>query len=257
MAREWTHGPVVAGTFYPSDPGVLKEAVGSMLGSARAATLGGRIRGLVVPHAGYVYSGPVAASAFALIEPETLDRLVLIGPSHFHRFDGVATLDASWWRTPLGAVDVAPAPERARVLNEAFAREHCLEVQLPFLQHLGCGAAVVPLLTGFAGAVMVAGVLDELVDDGAVLLVSTDLSHYEDYETARALDRATADAVVGGDAGGLPWSAACGLIGLQAAVLLAQRRSWSTHLIDLRNSGDTAGDKQSVVGYGAFAFTLP
>lgn len=259
MERGTTHGPVVAGTFYPADAETLRDTVSRLLGQAQPPNLEGRLRGLIVPHAGYIYSGPVAATAYALLESGTFDEVILIGPSHFERFEGVASLDASRWRTPLGAVPLGEMPAAAGVAprKEAYRREHSLEVQLPFLQVTVNAFSLVPLLTGFVEAHVVTDVLDDLVTEGSLLIVSTDLSHYEDYETARRLDRATADAVVLRDAEGLRRESACGLTGLQAAVGLAQGCGWKVQLLDLRNSADTAGSRRRVVGYGAFAIVQP
>jgi AmmeMemoRadiSam system protein B len=249
----------VAGTFYPADRQVLRDTVLELLDQARTPDLQGHLRGLIVPHAGLVYSGPVAATAYSLLEGRVFDRIVLVGPSHFERFDGIAALDASQWRTPLGAVPLARVPRISGVfpMRDAYRREHCLEVQIPFLQVAMEVPPMTPLLVGHSGAAAVMEVLDVLTVDATLLLVSTDLSHYEEYGVARSLDRATTKAVVSGEIDGLPWSAACGLTGLQAAVGLAKSRGWEIQLLDLRNSGDTAGPRDQVVGYGAFAIVQP
>lgn len=259
MARERTHGPVVSGTFYPDDPATLRRLVVDMLVEAAPGRVTGRLRGLVVPHAGLVFSGPVAATGYTLLAGSSAEALVLIGPSHFEPFDGLAALDAAGWRTPLGTVPVVPAPEMpgVSVSARAYRSEHCLEVQLPFLQQTTDGVPVLPLLTGYADAGDVTDVLDVITGEARLLIVSTDLSHYEGYETARRLDEATADAVVALDAGRLRPGSACGLTGLQAAIGLARRRNWRIQLLDLRNSGDTAGPRDRVVGYGAFALLSP
>jgi AmmeMemoRadiSam system protein B len=245
----------VAGTFYPGNPDELRNTVSGMLAEADRPVLEGPLRGLIVPHAGHIYSGPVAATAYKSLEPEAFADVVLIGPAHFEQFSGIAALDAAEWRTPLGPVTVAPIPDASNVLamRTAYRREHSLEVQLPFLQMAMGDMSLTPLLTGLVDPALVTGVLAELVSENSLLLVSTDLSHYENYNTARAMDSATADAVVGLDAEALQWRSACGLTGLQAVLFLAQRRGWRVQLLDLRNSGDTAGRRGEVVGYGAFA----
>jgi AmmeMemoRadiSam system protein B len=209
----------------------------------------------VVPHAGYVYSGAIAAVAYTLLEDAELSKVVLIGPSHFEPFQGLAGLDASFWITPLGSVALAPVPHSPRVSSvpEAYRREHSLEVQLPFLQTVLDSFFLLPLLTGYVAATEVAEVLDDLLSAEALLVVSTDLSHYEDYENARELDRATAAAALALDAEALRSHQACGVTGLRGAVLLAADRDWGLKLLDLRSSGDTAGSRRQVVGYGAFA----
>jgi AmmeMemoRadiSam system protein B len=255
VEREWTHGPVSAGTFYPADPTVLRATVLRLLQEAEPPPCDGRVRGVVAPHAGYVYSGRVAASAYAVVDPEDFDEVVLVGPSHFERFAGLAALAASTWATPLGGVAVASPPETPPIVvrRTAYRGEHSLEVQLPFLQVIGAAGPVLPLLTGSVEPAVVTGLLDHLLGDRSLLVLSTDLSHYEPYDTARRIDRSTAEAVVALEAGGLGWETACGLTGLQAGVGLARRRGWEIRLLDLRNSGDTAGSAESVVGYGAFA----
>ena len=251
-------GPVVAGSFYPADPRVLRATVRRMLDAARTAHAVGDLRALIVPHAGYIYSGPVAATAYALLDGLDLDRVVLIGPSHFAWFAGLAVPDASAWATPLGSVPIAsPAPgEIAGVstVPEAFAGEHCLEVQIPFLQETLGSFTVTLFLTGDVAGRVVADALESLVDESTLLIVSSDLSHYHEYTKAVQLDGATADAITELRPGDLGPDSACGRVGVQGVLHLAERRQWRAHLLDLRNSGDTAGGHDRVVGYGAFAF---
>lgn len=252
-------GPVVAGSFYPADAEVLRANLGRLFTAARADQDPPRrqVRGLIVPHAGYIYSGPVAASAYVSIEGRVFERVVLIGPSHFDWFPGIAVPGTDALGSPLGPVPVATAPGgtagRLRRYPSAFASEHCLEVQLPFLQETLDDFTVTPLLTGDIGGANAADVLDDAVDDDALLVVSSDLSHYHDYDTATQLDGRTAAAIVGLDPDAIDRQAACGRTGIQAALHLARRRGWDVELLDLRNSGDTAGPRDRVVGYGAFA----
>jgi AmmeMemoRadiSam system protein B len=219
----------------------------------------GRI--LIVPHAGYVYSGPVAATGYRLIQAAAHPRrLVVVGPSHFVAFPGLASSGAEGLATPLGIIPVdvqltalaeshvAVNPNRA-----AHAREHSVEVQLPFLQVVLDEFSVLPLLTGDVEATTVAAALAELIESaGVVVLISSDLSHYLDYDAARISDARTADAIVELRPDGLGWGDACGLTGVKAALLLARERGWECSLLDLRSSGDTAGGHDSVVGYGSF-----
>jgi AmmeMemoRadiSam system protein B len=251
-------GPVVAGSFYPADPRVLRTSVRRMLDAARTAHVVGDLRALIVPHAGYIYSGPIAATAYALLEGMDLDRIVLIGPSHFAWFAGLAVPDASAWATPLGSVPiVSPAPGEVAGVStvpEAFAAEHCLEVQIPFLQETLGSFTVTLFLTGDVGGRVAADALESLVDELTLLIVSSDLSHYHEYTKAVRLDGATAAAITGLRPADLGPESACGRVGVQAVLHLAERRQWRAHLLDLRNSGDTAGGQDRVVGYGAFAF---
>jgi hypothetical protein len=245
-------GPVVAGTFYPADPEVLRAEIERMLGDAEPAPVEG-VRAVIVPHAGYVYSGPVAATAFALLAGGAFERVVLIGPSHFSWFKGLATPAADTWSIPLGEFPIVDAALPRS--QEPFRTEHCLEVQLPFLLETVGPVPITPILTGDVTPKDAAAALGGIVDDATLLVVSTDLSHYLPYETANRVDAETASAVVARRPKTLGHDSACGLTGLQAALLLARDRDWDVELLDLRNSGDTAGDRSRVVGYGAFALS--
>ena len=214
-------------------------------------------KALVVPHAGYVYSGPIAASAYAqwrsLSRPS---RIVLLGPAHYVGFRGLALPDAQALQTPLGTVSVDPVVTTLDVPRSAAVhlREHSLEVQLPFLQIvLGGDFTVVPLAVGDATRAQVADVIDTLWE-GSRLLISSDLSHYLPWKEARRLDAQTASAIVALDADAIDDEQACGNAPLRGFLDVARRRGLRAEQLDLRTSGDTAGDKDRVVGYGAFAF---
>jgi AmmeMemoRadiSam system protein B len=251
----------VAGAFYPTDPATLASTVDALLRDARSLDGSARVRALIVPHAGYRYSGPIAASAYARLErAATIDRVVLIGPAHFVPLEGTAVPAARAWRTPLGLVGVdGDLVERARthgarVDDDPHAPEHALEVQLPFLQTLlGNDVRILPVAVGDAEATSVADLLDALAGPGVLLIVSTDLSHYHDDATAKRLDRRTAAAVTAGDADAIGPDDACGVFALRGSVAWARRAGFAWRLLDLRTSADTAGDASRVVGYGAFA----
>ncbi len=255
--------PAVAGLFYPAQPRQLRQQITSFL---RAAPDGGeRPQALVVPHAGYIYSGPIAASAYRLVQKlrGEITRVVLLGPAHRVAFDGVAASAMSHFSTPLGQVEIdAEALERLRPLHQlrvfdaAHRDEHSLEVQLPFLQVLfGEDFRLVPLLVGDADGETVREVI-EAVWGGAetLLLVSSDLSHYHDYRSAQRLDSATSRAIERLDPTALGPGHACGHNPLSGLLLAARRRRLRAVTLDLRNSGDTAGNRDRVVGYGAYAF---
>lgn len=253
--------PAVAGTFYPADPVSLDADVRRHLASALPVDLDFQPRILIVPHAGYVYSGPVAATGYQLIEPmDHIRRIVMLGPSHYVWFTGLALPGDDLLETPLGIVAV-DADAAARVADnllvavstEAHEREHSLEVQLPFLQVVAPGTPVVPFLTGDVHPVGAADAVESLLDDETLLLVSSDLSHYHDAETARRLDAETAASIERLDPGALTRESACGRTGVQAALHLARRSGYRVQLLDLRNSSDTAGPPDRVVGYGTFA----
>jgi len=240
--------PAVAGSFYPADPSQLRETVARLLAGA---AYGAPPKALIAPHAGYVYSGPVAASAFRRVEDAALSRVVLLGPSHFAPLRGVALPDAAAMRTPLGDVPIEEVslPRDRR----AHAEEHSLEVELPFLQVVLRSFALVPLAVGDATPEEVAGILEQLWGGAETLIVlSSDLSHYLPYSDAQRADAATAKEILA--LGRLTPDDACGAAPLNGLLLASKRRGLRTELIDLRNSGDTGGDKRRVVGYGAFAF---
>lgn len=261
--EETIRRPAVAGTFYPADQVELETTVRDLLAGAARAERGGRPVLFIVPHAGYVYSGPIAATAYRLFRQwaDSYGRVLLIGPAHFVGFRGVALPQAVAFTTPLGNVAVdepltALCSRLPGVIRHARAheQEHSLEVQLPFLQIVAPGVPVLPLLTGDDDPSIAEAAVDAVlqVPDVAVI-VSSDLSHYLDYDTARRWDLRTAEAVRRLDPGSVDPGAACGRTGILAALAVARRRGWSCRTIDLRNSGDTAGDRFQVVGYGAFA----
>ena len=257
-----TRDAAVAGTFYPGRGDQLRSTVRRLLDDAAATTPGPAPKALIAPHAGYVYSGPVAASAFGRAAPvrDRVRRVVLIGPSHFVRFRGLATSGAAAFATPLGCVEVDAGAESLLELPfvvdspRAHDREHCLEVELPFLQEVLDAFRIVPLVVGEASAEEVGGALELLWGgDETLIVVSSDLSHYLDYDAASRLDAATARAIEE-----LRWDAiepdhACGWAAIRGLLWVARRRGLAASTLDLRNSGDTAGPRDAVVGYGAWA----
>ncbi|MCK6434985.1 MAG: AmmeMemoRadiSam system protein B, partial [Aquabacterium sp.] len=260
----------VAGAFYPADAQTLREAVDRHLTHARAASQRHRTTGqppkvLIVPHAGYVYSGDVAARAYAELAPwrDRIRRVVVLGPSHRVPLRGIAAPSATAFDTPLGRLPVDTEAmgqlDRLRPIvwsDEPHRLEHSIEVQLPFLQRvLGPQIALVPLVVGDAGREEVAGVLEHLWGgDETVIVISTDLSHYLPYNDARASDRSTVERILHLDTD-LEGDDACGAAPLNGALLAAFRHGLAPRLLDLRNSADTAGgDRHRVVGYAALVF---
>lgn len=254
--------PAVAGLFYPDDPRLLARTVEGYLAGAQA---GGEVpKAVVVPHAGFVYSAPVAASAYARLAPlkGILHRVLLLGPAHRMAIRGLAAPSVEAFDCPLGRIplDRAAIARTARLpqvtLDDGPHRlEHCLEVQLPFI--LACLGSVplVPLVVGDASTEEVAEVIELLWDGPETLVViSSDLSHYHGYETARRMDAATSAAVEALDESRIGWDDACGRIPLSGLLRVARARGLHAHTVDLRNSGDTAGPKNEVVGYGAYVF---
>ena len=255
--------PAVAGTFYPDEPQELTASVARYLADAAAAGTNGAPKAIIAPHAGYVYSGPTAGCAYAPLKAsaDRIARVVLLGPAHRVGFAGLAAPTDDAFRTPLGPVTVdtaaidslADLPQVQR-RDDAHRQEHSLEVQLPFLQELLGAFALVPLVVGQARGAEVAQVLDRLWGgEETLIVVSTDLSHYEDYETARRMDGATAAAIEALRADGIARDQACGRIPVRGLLETARRRRMTVERLDLRNSGDTAGDRDRVVGYGAWA----
>lgn len=252
--------PAVAGLFYPDEPYELRAVVQRYLDAAPHG--GERPKALIVPHAGYSYSGPTAAAAYRHLlglDPP-LRRVVLAGPSHRAQLRGVALPDATAFGTPLGEVPLdaecaalLSAMPGVSVDNLPHRAEHSLEVQLPFLQVVLGHFSLVPLAVGDTDPVTVAEILEACWGGAETLIViSTDLSHFLDYDTARALDSATARSIVDGatDFGG---EQACGCRALNGLMRVARRRRLRVEALDLRNSGDTSGDRDRVVGYGAFS----
>jgi hypothetical protein len=249
----------VAGLFYPEIPAELDAMLAALLEGVEPAARAPKA--LIVPHAGYIYSGAVAARAYRTLKPAArlLRRVVLLGPSHREWFHGLAVPRAHAFATPLGlarvdAAAVARVAELPSVLvsDAPHSREHSLEVQVPFLQRLLPEAGIVPIVVGDATAAEVEEVLEALWGGPETLIVvSSDLSHYHPYAEARVIDTATAAAIVAARAD-LTGEDACGCNAVNGLLRVARRRGLRIELVDLRNSGDTAGDRDRVVGYGAF-----
>jgi MEMO1 family protein len=254
----------VAGQFYPGNADRLRKQVVDLLANI-AMPIKNIPKALIVPHAGYVYSGATAAAAFATLRngAEMITRVVLIGPAHYVHVRGIAAPTVDAFETPLGRVPVDKSALDAIaglpfVIQDdsAHAPEHALEVELPFLQTLLASFRVVPLLVGDVTPKEIAQVLSQLWDrPGTLLVVSSDLSHYHDYETARRLDAATAAAIEDGDWASLGPHQACGSRAVAGLLLESARRGLKIRRLSLCNSGDTAGSRDRVVGYGAWMFS--
>jgi len=255
----------VAGRFYPGAPTALQADVLAYVGDAAAGLPEGAAqpKAVIVPHAGYVYSGAIAASAYARLATgrDTIRRVVLFGPTHRVPIRGLALPAARAFATPLGNIDVDREAAAAALAlpcvcesDAAHAFEHSLEVQLPFLQTVLGEFRIVPFAVGDTTPREVADVIRLLWGGPETLIVvSSDLSHYHGYAEARAIDRATADNVLALSPT-LDHEQACGATPINGLLLCARERGMRPELLDLRNSGDTAGDKSRVVGYASFAF---
>src|SRR5262245_16516154 len=262
--RMRTRPSAVAGLFYPGDPDRLRKHVLGLLANlpAPAKTMP---KALIAPHAGFAYSGSVAAQAFATLRDfaQTIARVVLIGPAHYVHLRGIAAPTVDAFETPLGCVPV-DAEALSAITDLQFvvctdaphAPEHALEVELPFLQTLLASFQVVPLVVGDVTPKEIAQVLLQLWDRPETLtVVSSDLSHYHDYETARRLDAETAATIEHGDWASLGPHQACGCLAIAGLLLETGRRDLNIRRLSLCNSGDTAGSRDQVVGYGAWMFT--
>jgi AmmeMemoRadiSam system protein B len=249
--------PAVAGQFYPNDATRLRNTVNSFLEDAGKMT-GPAPKAVIAPHAGYIYSGPIAGSAYAHLSLANgaVRRVVLLGPSHWAHVQGMAASSAEAFASPLGLVPLADQAEllglpQVQLLDQAHEREHCLEVQLPFLQTIFSDFSLVPLAVGNASPAEVAEVLERLWGGPeTVIVISSDLSHYKDYEAARALDKQTSQAIE--TLQPLTEGQACGRKAINGLLYYARSHKLRVQMVDLRNSGDTAGPRDRVVGYGAY-----
>jgi AmmeMemoRadiSam system protein B len=261
-SREEVRPPAVAGQFYPGVPAALEESVRRYLAAAAPSDPAMRPKALIVPHAGYVYSGPVAGSAYRAIDAlrTTVSRVVLLGPSHRVALRGLAAPTVRAFATPLGEVpldraaldDLLQLPQVAPT-DAPHTWEHSLEVQLPFLQQVLERFTLVPLAVGDADDAEVAEVFDRLWGgDETLLVVSSDLSHYLDYESARAIDARTSQAIEALRPEAIETDQACGGVAVRGLLVAARRHGLRARTLDLRSSGDTAGTRDQVVGYGAY-----
>jgi hypothetical protein len=281
-AAEKTREAAVAGLFYPKQPAELERTVDELLAAAKPQPVE-RLRGLVCPHAGYRFSGPVAATAYKLLRPQEFDTVIVLGPSHYASFAGASVADATRFTTPLGAIPVSPlAAELAREKPLALAGpcdverpdwwrqsplvppaagqdtphtwEHSLEVQLPFLQRTLKQFSLVPIVFGDVEPEAVARVLAGRLDAKTLVVASSDLSHYHTYEEARQRDTTCVEAICRLNIEWMRGQEACGKGPILALMHLARQRGWKPRLLDCRNSGDTSDERSRVVGYAAVAF---
>lgn len=252
----------VAGSFYPNDPLELQSLIKNQLNQAEEYHQ--KPIALIAPHAGYIYSGPIAANAYRSLQKYQNDikHIVLLGPAHRVGFMGLALSSADYFSTPLGDIPINEELEKklhrfkqVNVFDEAHREEHSLEVHLPFLQTVLPHFDLLPIVVGQAGIEEVAQVLRLcLKEPQTLVIISSDMSHYLDYNSAQHLDSHTAHAILENDNDGLSPELACGFYPLRGLLKVAKEESWKAKLLDLRNSGDTAGSHDHVVGYSAFAF---
>ncbi|MBN1814595.1 MAG: AmmeMemoRadiSam system protein B [Anaerolineae bacterium] len=257
--------PAVAGQFYPGDPDALRESIQKYTDAATLPDDLGTVRAIIAPHAGYVYSGLTAGYAFKALTtlPQKRWAVYLLGPAHRVPFRGVALGQYSAFHTPLGdvpiAVDVVEDMVSRSLLYThtplAHVPEHCLEVEVPFLQMTLPDFHLVPMLFGDVDPRDVGADLADHISEDDLIVVSNDLSHFHPYNEAHRLDHSLLDAVMDDDEVGVLSGEACGRAPIAALMDVARRREWKPTLLDYRTSGDTAGDKWQVVGYAAIAYT--
>lgn len=254
--------PAVAGQFYPADPQQLQHEVSSLLAATTPKpTLP---KAIIAPHAGYIYSGAIAASAYKALETPhpPIERVVLLGPAHRVGFRGLALSSADAWQTPLGKVELDHHADESLLalpqvvqMDEAHRQEHSLEVQLPFLQQLLGTFSLLPMVVGEASTDQVAEVLEQVWGGSETLIVvSSDLSHFHDYAYARMLDADASRSIETLQPDKLSSEQACGRNPIRGLLAVAARHGLQAETLDLRNSGDTAGSRDRVVGYGAYVF---
>ncbi len=253
--------PNVAGSFYPGKKLTLQQTITNLLTEVKT-TESRPPKAIIAPHAGYIYSGYTAAVAYKSLSSlkNQVTTAILIGPAHFVPFFGIATMFADEFITPLGAVEVDQQVIRTALqlkqvteLEAAFQKEHCLEVQLPFLSHVLPHCKIAPFLVGNTSYLEVAELLKKVWGGNeTIIIVSSDLSHYHDYETAKKLDNDTSNAIENLHPEKMDPNSACGKLAIQALLQCAIDFGLKITKLDLRNSGDTAGDRSRVVGYGAY-----
>ncbi|MFB6350277.1 MAG: AmmeMemoRadiSam system protein B [Bradymonadaceae bacterium] len=261
--KETTREPACPGRFYPAAADTLRRDVTGYLADAEGSE-DRPPRAIIAPHAGYPFSGAIAGHAFATLTPraDAIERALLIGPSHFVEFDGLAAAPQTHFATPLESTTVARDVVEtlvddglAEIDSVPHAREHSLETHLPFLQHLADGVEIIPIVTGRdAGDGATRLIASALADEGTIVSVSSDLSHYLDYATARQVDDKTRRAIESLRPDDLDDQQACGHTAIRGLLRAARDRDMTVETLAMANSGDTSGDKSRVVGYGAWAF---
>jgi AmmeMemoRadiSam system protein A len=277
--------PAVAGLFYRKDPAELGRMIDACLAAARTTPLDGELKALICPHAGYPYSGPVAAYAFKLLVGRSYDTVVVMGPSHYAELRAAAIPDADVYRTPLGDVPVSDqaaklatlrpfaleprclvqrpdwwrdASRAAPAVDRADTWEHSVEVEVPFLQRTLKSFRLLPVVFGEVNPAQAAAALQQILDDRTLIIASSDLSHYDTYANAEKRDHRCIDAICALDESWVTPDDACGALPIRTLIAVAKQQGWRARLLDYRNSGDTTGDKtRGVVGYAAIAFYAP
>jgi len=254
----------VAGQFYSDNPAVLQSDINQYLDEI-SCSVNFDSKAIIVPHAGYIYSGSIAASAYNALKNRTtsISNVILLGPAHRIPFKGIATSSACYFDTPIGAIEVNRSQldtiERFDFINcndTAHQNEHSIEVQLPFLQTVLHDFTITPLLVGDCNSNDVATLLETIWGgDETLIVISSDLSHFNNYDIATKNDNNTSQAILNLKPDNINFEDACGCTPVNGLLKIAQKKRLKVSILDVRNSGDTAGDKNRVVGYGAYSFT--
>ncbi|MBW2974104.1 AmmeMemoRadiSam system protein B [Candidatus Woesearchaeota archaeon] len=259
MQKKKVRDTAVAGSWYPGDMETLQAAVDTYLGNVRKADFNGTVRAVIVPHAGYSFSGQVAAVAFRQLNSDH-DKVILLGPSHHYPLSGASILDVTHYKTPLGEVKLSKTAKRLlkeEMINnvpEAHAEEHSLEIELPFLQQTLGDFELVPVLVGSVEPDAFADILGKHIDDSTLLVVSVDMSHYHSYDEAKQLDYYALDRILNLDSEGIFKAEIDAPSAVSTLLKIAQRNGWKPYILYYANSGDVSGNMDSVVGYSAIAF---
>jgi hypothetical protein len=251
--------PVVAGMFYPAQKEELKAMIDNYLNKARVDNIE-NIRGIVSPHAGYIYSGPVAAYGYKAIKGKSYKTVIILSPSHHAFFYGASIPDVTHYKTPLGLVKLSPKVEQLRKekiivsVPQAHPQEHSVEVQIPFLQAVLKDFEIIPIVVGNVNPEELASMLINYIDNSTLIIASSDLSHYHPYNVAVSLDKNCIEAIPSLDFENMDKCEACGKLPILTLMHIAKHFGWRGKLLDYRNSGDTVGDKRAVVGYMSSIF---
>ncbi len=246
----------VAGYFYPKKSEELLKMVSNYIENSDDKKINGDVKGFIMPHAGYMYSGRVAAVGYKMLRKASKKRIILIGPSHFLPFIGASVSNHEYWETPLGKVKVEKIKSDFFIdFPEAHTSEHSLEVQLPFLQATLKDFSIIPIVIGDVNVKKMADALIPLIDDDTVIIASSDLSHYHHYNDAKSLDDIANKFIPKLDLKTVEKKVeACGRSGILVLMYIAKKLKWKAKKIYYCNSGDVTGDKSQVVGYGCYVF---
>ncbi|MBD3261823.1 MAG: AmmeMemoRadiSam system protein B [Candidatus Altiarchaeales archaeon] len=251
--------PVFSGRFYPKDRRALEDMIDSYLRRVEVFEAA-PVRGLISPHAGYIYSGPTAAAGYKQLVGRDFDKVIVLAPSHQHGFKGASILNVSHYETPLGFIPVSQKTsvllesDLFEVVPKAHKREHSLEVQLPFLQSVLPDFELIPVVTGDVDPEKLGEAILPLIDDKTLVVASTDLSHYHAYDQAVAFDSECIEKIIAGEPQGVAASKLCGKIPVLTLMYIAGKKGWTARELDYRNSGDTQGSKDRVVGYASIVY---